>query len=72
VLSPEYQYQLWAMIDNQPIDLGIFEGGLVEGLIKMKDIGMGATVFTVTVEPRGGSETPSMETMQVAGNVELS
>ena len=35
----------------------------------MKNITSGAAAFAVTIEPRGGSENPSLETMQVVGNV---
>ena len=67
-LAQENQYQLWAIIDGKPVDAGVFDGDL-SGLIKMKDIDGEATTFAVTVEPRGGKESPTLETMQVAGNV---
>lgn len=68
-LARDNQYQLWAIIDGKPVDAGMFDGN-EEGLIKMKDIGKGATTFAVTVEPKGGKSSPSLETMQTAGNVE--
>jgi anti-sigma-K factor RskA len=67
-LAQEKQYQLWAIIDGKPVDVGVFDGN-VSGLIHMKDIAQGAVTFAVTVEPRGGKPSPSLETMQVAGNV---
>jgi anti-sigma-K factor RskA len=67
-LSKENQYQLWAIIDGKPVDAGVFDSN-VAGLMKMKAIGTGAVQFAVTVEPRGGKASPSLETMQVAGNV---
>jgi anti-sigma-K factor RskA len=67
-LSRDKQYQLWAIIDGKPVDAGVFDGN-VASLIKMKAITSGVTTFAVTVEPRGGKESPSLETMQVAGNV---
>jgi anti-sigma-K factor RskA len=67
-LSQEHQYQLWAIIDGKPVDAGVFDGN-VAGLLKMKDIGEGAAAFAVTVEPRGGNPLPSLETLQVMGNV---
>ncbi len=66
-LSKENQYQLWAIVDGKPVDAGVFDN--IAGLIKMKDIGNGAVVFAVTIEPRGGKPSPTMETMQVAGEV---
>jgi anti-sigma-K factor RskA len=67
-LARENQYQLWAIIDGKPVDAGVFDGN-VAGLLKMKEIGKGATTFAVTIEPRGGKPSPTMETMQVAGAV---
>lgn len=67
-LASDQQYQLWAIIDGKPVDAGVFDASTA-GMIRMKDIGKGATTFAVTVEPRGGKPTPTMETMQVAGNV---
>ncbi|MFZ6011841.1 MAG: anti-sigma factor [Bacteroidota bacterium] len=67
-LSRENQYQLWAIIDGKPVDAGVFDGNLA-GLVKMKEIGPGVAAFAVTVEPRGGKSSPTLETMQVLGNV---
>lgn len=67
-LSKNNQYQLWAIIDGKPVDAGVFDN-IAGRLLRMKDIGSGATTFAVTVEPRGGKPSPSLETMQVAGQV---
>jgi anti-sigma-K factor RskA len=67
-LSAQNQYQLWAIIDGKPVDAGVFDGN-VTGLSKMKNIAGPATTFAVTIEPRGGKSTPTLETMQVAGTV---
>jgi len=67
-LAQENQYQLWAIIDGKPVDAGVFDSNFT-GLIKMKDIQSGAVTFAVTIEPRGGKASPTLETMQVAGNV---
>lgn len=67
-LSRENQYQLWAIIDGKPVDAGVFDAD-APGLLRMKDIGRGAAIFAVTIEPRGGRQVPSLETMQVSGQV---
>jgi anti-sigma-K factor RskA len=67
-LAQENQYQLWAIIDGKPVDAGVFDGD-IPGLLKMKRIPAGAVAFAVTIETRGGKETPNMPTMQVIGNV---
>jgi len=66
-LTNENQYQLWAIIDGKPVDAGVFD--VEEGLVKMKNVGKGAVLFAVTIEPRGGKASPSLETMQVKGEV---
>jgi anti-sigma-K factor RskA len=66
-LSQENQYQLWAIVDGKPIDAGVFDA-VTGGLVKMKMLD-GATAFAVTIEPRGGRTSPTLETMQVIGNV---
>ena len=67
-LSKENQYQLWAIIDGKPINCGVFDLGLA-GIVKMKDALESPSTFAVTIEKRGGKTTPSLETMQVAGNL---
>lgn len=67
-LSQDQQYQLWAIIDGKPVDAGVFDPSNNAYLLAMKNIGSGAAAFAVTIEPRGGSENPSLETMQVVGN----
>ena len=67
-LSAEQQYQLWAIIDGKPVDAGVFD--VTKGrLLRMKSVNSGAVTFAVTIEPKGGRPTPSLETMQAAGNV---
>jgi anti-sigma-K factor RskA len=67
-LAQENQYQLWAIIDGKPVDAGVFDANF-DGLLKMKAVRAGAATFAVTVEPRGGKQSPTLETMQVAGNI---
>jgi anti-sigma-K factor RskA len=70
-LAREQQYQLWAIIDGKPVDAGVFDGNFA-GLHKMKEISKGAALFAVTIEPRGGKPSPTMNTMQVMGTVKKS
>lgn len=64
-LSQEQQFQLWAIVDGKPVDVGVFDSNFA-GLLKMKDI-KNPSAFAVTIEPRGGKENPTLETMQVLG-----
>jgi len=65
-LAADQQYQLWAIIDGKPVDAGTFDWD-ASGLVKMKPFKGDVALFAVTIEKRGGSPTPSLETMQVAG-----
>ena len=62
--ASDKQYQLWALMDGQPIDLGVFvrEERL---LIKMKNV-QHAQAFAITLEPRGGSATPTSPPLVVS------
>lgn len=68
-LSEDQQYQLWAIIDGKPVDAGVFDMNNPGMLVQLKNTNPNAVAFAVTIEPRGGSENPSLETMQVIGNV---
>jgi len=66
-LTEEQQYQLWAIVDGVPVDMGVFDFDM-EGLMKMKNV-QNASMFAVTIEPKGGSVNPTLDLMQVAGAV---
>ena len=61
------QYQLWAIIDGQPVDAGLLSG--LDSWQEMKNIGPGAQAFAITIEPAGGSASPTLDKMVVLGNV---
>lgn len=52
------QYQLWALLNGQPIDLGMIEVKEKRLLYRMKNV-QNAQAFAITVEPKGGSEKPT-------------
>lgn len=64
-LPQEKQYQLWAIVEGKPVNMGVFDAGKIH-LLSMENIA-NAAMFAVTIEPKGGSESPTLETMQVAG-----
>ena len=66
-LDQAQQYQLWAIADGKPVDAGVFDADST-GLLKMKAMNK-AGAFAVTIEPRGGKASPTLETMQVLGEV---
>ncbi|HEY0176038.1 MAG TPA: anti-sigma factor [Pedobacter sp.] len=68
----QHQYQLWALVNGKPVDLGVFDAQAQPRrlLIAMKEIG-NAQAFAVTLEKRGGSPTPTMEKMVAMGGVSI-
>jgi anti-sigma-K factor RskA len=66
--ASDKQYQLWAMLDGKPIDLGLLDMEIREKrlLVKMKNV-QNAEAFAITLEPRGGSPQPTVDSMYVQG-----
>lgn len=67
-LAEDQQYQLWAIIDGVPVDAGVFSPSK-KPIYRLKKIKGTPAAFAVTIEPTGGLESPTLETMQVIGNV---
>ncbi len=64
-----HDYQLWAIVDGKPVDLGTFSPGDNElNIYVMKSI-EAPQAFAITLEPKGGSENPTMEQMYVMGKI---
>jgi anti-sigma-K factor RskA len=55
------QFQLWAIVGGKPVDAGVFLVG-DQGIQRMKDIET-AEAWAVTLEPKGGSVSPSQDQM---------
>lgn len=67
--AADQQYQLWAIVNGVPVDAGVFEmGDTAKGFQKMKAI-EAAQMFAVTLEKKGGSPTPTLAAMYLAGKV---
>jgi anti-sigma-K factor RskA len=64
--SAGQQYQLWALKDGKPIDAGVFDiNGTIQQMKKITE----ADAFAVTLEPAGGSISPTLEQLYVVGGV---
>lgn len=61
------QYQLWAIVDGKPVDAGML--GDAKNLVQRMKVFEKAEMFAITLEQKGGSPTPTMEEMYVAGKV---
>lgn len=63
------QYQLWALKNGKPVDLGMMEVDPSDkSLHSMKDID-DAQVFAITLEPMGGSSSPTMDELYATGKL---
>lgn len=63
------QYQLWAIVDGTPVDMGVFDIDVTsQRLIEVPHI-ENAQAFAVTLEPKGGSVAPTLTEMYVVGEV---
>jgi anti-sigma-K factor RskA len=65
-LPNDKQYQLWAIIDGVPKDLGVFDVKDENMIIKMTGV-QKAQAFAITIEKQGGNPTPTLDSMQVMG-----
>lgn len=65
-----HQYQLWAIANGKPVDLGVFDKTTPDStdMKVMKSIAS-AQAFAVTIEPRGGSVNPTMNQMVVIASL---
>jgi hypothetical protein len=63
------QYQLWAIADGKPVDLGMIDSTHENSVMqKMKGI-KNAQAFAITLEKEGGVPSPTMTEMYVMGGV---
>ena len=63
------QYQLWALVDGKPVDAGLLDMEVASTAFqKVKNV-MQAQTFAITIENEGGSESPTLSTLHVVGNV---
>jgi anti-sigma-K factor RskA len=68
--ASDKQYQLWALLDGKPIDLGVFNMEIRQKhlLVKMQNV-QKAQAFAITLEPMGGSTSPTLDSMYVMGSL---
>lgn len=69
-LPNDQQYQLWALIDGKPKDLGVFDSEQEKLILKMNNT-QKAEAFAITIEKRGGNPSPTLEKMQSLGKTKV-
>ncbi|NNE54898.1 MAG: anti-sigma factor [Flavobacteriales bacterium] len=66
----DLQYQLWAIVDGVPQDMGVFELDSASQEIQLMPYNVStAQAFAITLEQAGGSPTPNLANLYVIGNV---
>jgi anti-sigma-K factor RskA len=65
--DPGHQYQLWAIANGKPVDLGMIDAAKADSadMVEMKPAAE-AQAFAVTLEPRGGSAKPTTQPLVIA------
>jgi anti-sigma-K factor RskA len=73
VPASDKQYQLWALLDGKPIDMGVIDMNDVvvgkKGLLFQMKNAQDAQAFAISLEKKGGSPTPTMEALYVMGKL---
>lgn len=70
-LPSDKQYQLWAIIEGKPKDLGLFDPqGENKVMLKMNNT-QKADAFAITIEKRGNTGGPNLEQLQTMGKPKL-
>jgi anti-sigma-K factor RskA len=69
-LPSDQQYQLWALIDNKQKNLGVFDATDQNIILKM-DSTKKAQAFAITIEKKGGSAHPTLDSLQSVGKTQL-
>ncbi len=63
------QYQLWAIVDGQPTDMGVFDLKTSNNLLFEVPFIESPQAFAVTLENAGGSATPNLDQLYIIGEV---
>lgn len=68
--AADKQFQLWAIVNGKPTDMGVFDVADSNGVIKIEGYFIeNPQAFAVTLEPKGGSQAPTLDQMWVVGTV---
>jgi len=70
-LPTDKQYQLWALIDGKPKDLGLFDVQNDNKVMLKMNSTQKADAFAITIENRGNTGGPTLEQLQTMGKTKL-
>lgn len=67
--SPQKKYQLWAMVNDKPVSVGIINDAIRGKFIEVQNVPEGASAFKVTLEDAAGSTVPTEEEAYLYGRI---
>jgi anti-sigma-K factor RskA len=67
--SESKDYQLWASVSGQQVNVGIINDAIRGRFIELSNVPPGSIAFTVTLEKAGGNTTPDMNEAYLAGKI---
>ncbi len=67
--SAAKDYQLWAMVDGKPVNVGIINDEIRGRFIEMNNVPSTANAFSVTLENAGGASTPTESEIYLTGSI---
>lgn len=62
-------YQLWANVEGTPVSVGLLNADIRGRFIEMTNVPTNATSFSVTLEEKGGSKTPTEAETYLKGSI---
>jgi hypothetical protein len=65
----EKKYQLWAMVNDKPVNVGMVNDGIRDRFIELQHVPEAATAFSVTLENASGSATPTEGNQWLYGKI---
>jgi anti-sigma-K factor RskA len=67
--GPQNNYQLWAMVNQKPVSVGIVNDKIRDRFIEVSNVPKDATGFSVTLEKMGGNTTPTEDETYLVGRI---
>ncbi|NOT94196.1 anti-sigma factor domain-containing protein [Ferruginibacter sp.] len=67
--TQEKKYQLWAMVNDKPVNVGMVNDAIRDRFIELQNVPAGATAFSVTLENAAGVATPTIAETYVYGKI---
>jgi anti-sigma-K factor RskA len=62
-------YQLWAMVDGKPVNVGIVNDDIRDRFVELSNVPQGANGFSLTLENAGGATTPTVDETYLVGRI---